>query len=173
MSHGHAGSSSITSAIDRAMVFEPWSDADIDAVLAIETSVAAFPWTRGHFTDSWKAGYSGWVGRDPDRRLLGYYLLMPAVDEIHLLNLGVDRSVHRQGLGSRLLGHALGNAWQAGGRSMFLEVRPSNRPAIALYERFGFSEVGQRRGYYPAASGREDAIVMRRAVSGADFEACR
>lgn len=162
-----------TPASIQAVEFEPWSDADIDAVLAIETSVAAFPWTRGHFTDSWKAGYSGWVGRDADRGVLGYYLLMLAVDEIHLLNLGVARAAQGRGLGARLLAHALGNAWRVGGRSMFLEVRPSNAAAISLYERFGFAEVGRRRGYYPAASGREDAIVMRRALSARDFEGFR
>jgi ribosomal-protein-alanine acetyltransferase len=162
-----------TPASTQTIEFEPWSDADIDAVLAIETSVAAFPWTRGHFADSWKAGYSGWVARDAERRVLGYYLLMLAVDEIHLLNLGVARAVQGRGLGARLLAHALGNSWRVGGRSMFLEVRPSNAAAIALYERSGFAEVGRRRGYYPAASGREDAIVMRRALSARDFEGFR
>jgi len=155
-----------------AMRFAPWTADDVEPVLAIEESVAAFPWTRGHFADSYKAGYSGWTGRDADGHLLGYYLLMLAVDEIHLLNLGVDRSVQRQGLGARLLGHALGNAWRVGARSMFLEVRPSNLPAIRLYERFGFAEVGRRRAYYPAFAGREDAIVMRRALAAQDMEAC-
>ena len=147
----------------------PWSEADIDTVLALEESVAAFPWTRGHFRDSWKAGYSGWVGRDGDGRLLGYYLLMQAVDEFHLLNIGVAEAAQRRGLGARLLAHALGNAWRSGGRSIFLEVRPSNAKALALYDRLGFVEVGRRRAYYPAFAGREDAIVMRRALTEADL----
>lgn len=156
-----------------APVLSPMAESDLDAVLALETSVAAFPWTRGHFADSLQAGYSGWVARDGAGRLLGYYLLMRAVDEVHLLNIGVDRSVQRRGLGGFLLRHALAGGWRAGGRSIFLEVRPSNAPAIAMYVRFGFAEVGRRRGYYPAHVGREDAIVMRRTLSEEDGEACR
>ena len=166
----------------------PMRESDIDAVFALETSVAAFPWTRGHYADSLKAGYSGWVaygwggGRDQGGQLLGYYLLMRAVDDVHLLNLGVDRSIQRRGLGARLLEDAFERGRLAGGTGMFLEVRPSNHPAIALYEHFGFVEVGRRRGYYPAHVGREDAIVMRRdlkdqanesAHPGARGEACR
>ena len=93
---------------------------------------------------------------------------MRAVDEIHLLNLGVAEAYQRQGYGSFLLRHALASGRQIGGSSMFLEVRPSNRPAIVLYERFGFAEVGRRRGYYPAHVGREDALVMRRTLDETD-----
>lgn len=153
-----------------ALRLAPMNEGDIDAVLAIEESVAAFPWTRGHFADSLQAGYSGWVARDAEGRLLGYYLLMLAVDEVHLLNIGVDRAAQRQGLGTRLLRHALANGWRAGGRSLFLEVRPSNTPAISMYARFGFAEVGRRRSYYPSHVGREDAIVMRRALTREDEE---
>lgn len=153
-----------------AMRLAPMGESDIDAVLALERDVAAFPWSRGHFADSLKAGYSGWVGRDAEGRLLGYYLLMIALDEVHLLNIGVDRSVQRLGLGVRLLRHACASGWRAGGRSLFLEVRPSNTTAIALYRRFGFAEVGRRRGYYPAEAGREDALVMRRELDPRDAQ---
>jgi ribosomal-protein-alanine acetyltransferase len=144
----------------------PMQESDIDDVFALEESVAVVPWTRGHYADSIKAGYSGWIARDAKGRLLGYYLLMRAVDDVHLLNIGVDPSVQRRGLGARLLEDAFERARLAGGTGMFLEVRPSNRPAIALYERYGFIEVGRRRAYYPAPAGREDAIVMRRDLAG-------
>lgn len=141
----------------------PMTEADLDAVLAIEAATAAFPWQRGHFADSLKAGYSGWTLR-VGGQVVGYAMVMAAVDEAHLLNIAIDPALQRRGLGRWLLVRAMDAARQSGMFSMLLEVRPSNEGARALYAALGFAEIGRRKGYYPAADGREDAIVMQRAL---------
>jgi ribosomal-protein-alanine N-acetyltransferase len=85
---------------------------------------------------------------------------MMGVDEAHLLNLSVAAAWQRRGLGRQLLQHFIELARSYEARSLFLEVRPSNQAARALYADMGFRPVSVRRGYYPADSGREDAILM-------------
>lgn len=139
----------------------PMGDADLDAVTALEASVQTFPWTRGNFADSLSAGHSVWVCRIGGE-LVGFAVLMVVLDEAHLLNFAVCRRCQGQGLGARLLLHSLKAAASHGAVKLFLEVRPSNRKAIALYRDFGFRQIGLRRGYYPASEGREDALVFER-----------
>jgi len=138
-------------------------EADLDDVLAIETAVYSHPWSRGNFADSIRSGYACRTWR-LERALLGYFVLMSAVGEAHLLNLSVAAAHQRRGHGTSLLEAAMRLARELGARTMFLEVRPSNGPGQALYERFGFRRVARRRGYYPAHSGREDALVLSRAL---------
>lgn len=135
--------------------------ADLDAVMAIEQRAYSFPWSRGNFIDSLAAGYAAQMLLDGNGRLIGYFVAMPGVDEMHLLNVTVDP--HWQGLGHA---HRLMDAVEAccadrDAAMLWLEVRASNERARRLYAKRGFSEVGLRRGYYPAAQGRrEDAVVM-------------
>ena len=136
--------------------------ADLDEVAAIELEAYPFPWTRVNFVDSLDSGYTGLCLRDTLGRLLAYSMLMPVIDEVHLLNLCVAPVRQRQGLGAGLLAASICAARVSGFASMLLEVRVSNLPAIALYERFGFSMIGRRKNYYPAPGGsREEALVMR------------
>jgi ribosomal-protein-alanine acetyltransferase len=139
------------------------SEADLDMVSELESDVAAFPWTRGHFADCLKAGYSAWVLKVGEV-IAGYAVLMMALDEGHLLNIGIATPFQHRGLGARLLEHVLARTRQSGGVSLLLEVRPSNDKALALYQRYGFGEIGRRKAYYPAHLGREDALVLRRAL---------
>lgn len=140
------------------------TEADLDAVLAIERSVQAYPWSRGQFADSLNAGH--WCHVDEgDGELRGYAIMMPAVDETELLTIGVAATQQRQGLGRKMLQEMLALARARNMRRMFLEVRPSNGAAVALYRSAGFAEVGLRRGYYRDASGSEDALVMARELS--------
>jgi ribosomal-protein-alanine N-acetyltransferase len=132
---------------------------DLEEVMAIESAIYTHPWTRGNFADSLRASYECRVLR-LDRELIGYFVLMVAAGEAHLLNLSIAAAHQRTGHGSSLLGEAAEIARKLGGRSLFLEVRPSNRAAQALYTRFGFRKIAVRRGYYPAQSGREDALVL-------------
>jgi ribosomal-protein-alanine N-acetyltransferase len=135
---------------------------DLPEVLAIENDVYPYPWTRGNFLDSMYSGYETWVLREPSGMLAGYFLLMCAVDEAHLLNISVRRDLHGKGVGRKQLDKVMALAREKGMQSVLLEVRPSNLRALAMYERYGFSRIGIRRGYYPADEGRrEDAIVMR------------
>jgi ribosomal-protein-alanine N-acetyltransferase len=137
----------------------PMQIEDLDAVMAIEPTIYSHPWTRGNFSDSLNSGYSAWV-LEQDNEMIGYALLMLVMDEAHLLNLSIAKHRQKQGLGRYLLEHMISNAKQHKATNMFLEVRPSNLSAIALYENMGFCEVAVRRGYYPAKEGREDAVLM-------------
>jgi ribosomal-protein-alanine N-acetyltransferase len=143
--------------------FAPMRVDDLAEVQAIENEVYPYPWTRGNFLDSLYSGYECWTVRDRSRALLGYYLMMLAVDEAHLLNITVRRDRHGHGLGRLMLDRAAALARERRMESILLEVRPSNVRALAVYERYGFSVIGRRKAYYPAAgsSAREDAIVMR------------
>ena len=137
----------------------PMSERDLDEVLAIESAVYSHPWTRGNFADSLRAQYQCRTWR-VGGELVGYFVLMVTVGEAHLLNLSIAAAWQRKGQGSALLMQALGVARERGARHLFLEVRPSNAAALALYERFGFRRIAVRRGYYPAHDGREDALVL-------------
>lgn len=140
----------------------PMTAADIDEVSALEDSVFPHPWSRANFVDSLASGYDAWVVRDPLGELAGYYLLMYACDEAHLLDVAVAADRQREGLGRYLLDKAAMRAREQGMLSILLEVRPSNERALHVYKQYGFAEIGRRKGYYPAHQGqREDAIVMR------------
>jgi len=137
----------------------PMREQDLEEVMAIEGALYTHPWTRGNFTDSLRAGYECRV-LGLGGQLFGYFVLMVAAGEAHLLNLSIAAPYQRTGHGSLLLREAAALARSLGARSLFLEVRPSNRAAQALYTRFGFRKVAVRRGYYPAYAGREDALVL-------------
>lgn len=142
--------------------YAPMRLEDVDAVLAIEQSVFPHPWSRGNFIDSLTSGYDAWVLRDEAGQLAGYFLLMAALDEVHLLDVAVAASRQGTGLGRYLLDKVAARARGLGATSVLLEVRPSNVRALAVYRRYGYVEIGRRRAYYPAHEGqREDAIVMR------------
>jgi ribosomal-protein-alanine N-acetyltransferase len=142
--------------------YEPMRQSDLDDVLGLEESVYPHPWSMGNFTDSLSSNYEAWVLRDQDGYLLGYFLLMAIVDEAHLLNVAVSAEKQGQGLGRLLLNQAVACSRGLGMTSVLLEVRPSNTRALEIYERYGFKQIGRRKGYYPAANQqREDAIVMR------------
>lgn len=134
-------------------------DGDLDEVLAIEGAIYSHPWTRGNFSDSLRAGYQCRTWR-AGRELVGYFILAVAAGEAHLLNLSVAAGLQRRGHGSALLGQVLQMARGRDATMVFLEVRPTNDAAKALYGRFGFRQVGLRRDYYPAHQGREDALVL-------------
>jgi len=135
----------------------------LDEVLAIERAIYPFPWTRGNFQDSLDSNYEAWLARDENRRIIGYFMLMLAVDEAHLLNLSVRADMQGKGLGRLLLERVCALARRNQMESLLLEVRPSNARALSIYEHLGFSRIGVRKNYYPAAQNtRENAIVMRR-----------
>ena len=141
----------------------PMREADLPEVLAIENAIYTHPWTLGNFADSLRAGYECRTWRISGE-LVGYFILMAAAGEAHLLNLSVAETHQRRGHGGALLREAADLARKLGAKNMFLEVRPSNRAAQDLYTRFGFRKVAVRRNYYPARFGREDAHVFSLAL---------
>jgi ribosomal-protein-alanine N-acetyltransferase len=143
------------------MILRDMTEADLDAVLRIEREVHAHPWTRGNFSDALRSKYQCKI-LEAGGAMLGYAVLMLAVDESELLDIAVDAGHQRQGWGQRLLGEMMVLARHFGMHRMVLEVRASNRAAIALYRKAGFGDIGLRRDYYQAENGREDAILMGR-----------
>jgi [ribosomal protein S18]-alanine N-acetyltransferase len=134
---------------------------DVDALLAIEQRVYSHPWTRGNLLDSLSAAHWAWKAMVDDE-LRAYWLALPVLDELHLLNLAVHPEHSGQGLGRAALAHLRAQAAGAGMLEIWLEVRDSHARAQALYESAGYVRVGRRRDYYPAAGGRrEDAVLMR------------
>lgn len=144
--------------------FRPMVEADVPAIHQIEILSHAHPWSEGNFSDSLNAGYSMWV-YETDSEPIGYYALMVAAGESHLLNLTIAPAWRRHGLGRALLKHCLACACDHQAESMFLEVRTSNAAAIGLYHDSGFVDLAIRRAYYPAHDGREDALIMKRELS--------
>lgn len=138
---------------------------DVDDVVGIERAAYGFPWTAGIFRDCIRVGYDCRVVED-ESGVCGYGVLSVAADECHLLNLCVHPEQQGRGVGRALLTHLLALGRARGATSVYLEVRPSNQTARSLYRSMGFEEVGQRKAYYPAERGREDAIVLARRLVG-------
>ncbi|MDR2450492.1 MAG: ribosomal protein S18-alanine N-acetyltransferase [Candidatus Accumulibacter sp.] len=153
----------MSAVLELAVEMLPMSLRDLDEILRIEYRVYSHPWSRGNFSDSIAGGHSVWICR-VGGELVGYFVLMLAVDEAHLLNISVAEKRQGLGYGARLLHHAMDVARRCGVGTLLLEVRPSNERALALYRQFGFRRIGVRRGYYPAPEGREDALVLTRAL---------
>jgi ribosomal-protein-alanine N-acetyltransferase len=138
----------------------PMTAAMLDEVLAIENAAYDFPWTRGNFLDSMSAGYA-LRALQAGPTIVGYYIAMPGVDELHLLNLSVAPAEQGRGHAHLMLQALRAQAVALRAQRLWLEVRVSNERARRIYERFGFVNSGLRRHYYPARGiGREDAVVM-------------
>lgn len=139
--------------------FRPMEKSDIDAVMAIELSVYAYPWTKRIMADCIRVGYHCSIG-EVDGVLASYCIMSTGAGEAHILNLCVAEEFQRRGLGQLLLTNMLNDAKEEGIEDIFLEVRPSNHAAIMLYEGLGFNQMGTRKDYYPAKNGREDAVIL-------------
>ena len=136
------------SAVPRpALQIAPMRASDLADIVSIEHMAYSHPWTYGNFADSLRAGHLCVTLRQGGE-LIGYFVATVAVPR------------QRQGFGSILLREALHLARAGGAREIFLEVRPGNVPALTLYTKLGFRRIAIRRDYYPAAQGREDAVVL-------------
>ena len=168
----------MTSALDIQLTFMPMQPSDMRTVMSLEAISHSHPWTQGQFLDSLTAGHWAYCIRPETTvkaeslsnlpALWGYCILYPAVDEMHLLNITIDPVLRRNGIGSRVMQAIEGIATQQKMSRIILEVRPSNIPAVKLYERMGYAIIGVRRGYYPAdevTGKREDAGVMAKSIT--------
>ncbi|MDB5871071.1 MAG: ribosomal-protein-alanine acetyltransferase-like protein [Ramlibacter sp.] len=140
--------------------FEPLTEARLDEVVAIEGGAYEHPWTRGNFSDSLRSGYQAQI-LEAGGVVLGYFVAMKGVDEVHLLNITVAPAHQGQGWGRVMLDALALWARSQGAQWLWLEVRASNTRAQRIYEHHGYRRVGERKSYYPASHGkREDAAVM-------------
>jgi len=133
---------------------------DLESVIRIEHAAYPFPWTPLNFKDSLESGYACWMA-EIEGQPAGYWVMMMAVGEGHILNCCIAPEWQGRGLGRQLVEHLLAAARAHAVECLFLEVRPSNTAAVFLYQRLGFETIALRRNYYPATQGAEDALVMR------------
>ena len=133
---------------------------DLPRIVEIEGQNYNYPWSEEVFKSCIESpNYSCWICEEQGM-VIGYSILSMAVGEAHIMNICVDSTIQNQGVGGKLLDHSIEVA-RAKAETIMLEVRPSNKVAIALYEKRGFNEIGRRKGYYPAEKGaREDAIML-------------
>ncbi len=136
---------------------------DVDLVVSNETIAYKYPWTKQNFIDCLQSGYQCWVLADK-QKIIAHGVISIAICDAHLLTLCVHPQFQRLGFGRRMLILLLDRAAKLNSSECFLEVRISNETAISLYKSIGFDAVGSRKGYYPAAQGREDAIIMSRTL---------
>lgn len=132
---------------------------DLADVAQLERSLYAFPWSLGNFRDSLTAGYDCWTVTHGET-VIGYAILMIALDEAHLLNFAIASEWQSRGIGRGFLDHMVGVARNAGCAIVYLEVRPSNLAARHLYRKAGFQQIAIRPEYYPSVNGREDALFL-------------
>lgn len=146
------------------IVFRPMSEVDLKQVIMIEEAVYEFPWSAGIFRDCLGAGYCCWL-MELDNCVSGYGIMSVLADEAHILNLCIKPDLQNNGLGKEMLDHLIELAKGHHADVMFLEVRPSNGQALKIYEKSGFDEVGNRKDYYPAKFGREDALILAKQLT--------
>ena len=145
---------------DRRYAFKPLTAQQLDEVEQLERQAHEHPWTRRHFADTLSAGYQAQLLCSSDE-ILGYFVAMLGVDEVHLLNITVAPRHQRQGWARMLLDALTLWARAQDAQWLWLEARVSNLRALHVYEAYGLRRVGERKGYYPAAHGqRENAVVM-------------
>ena len=142
-----------------AALITPMHLDQLDLVLRNERRAYSHPWTTGIFKDCLQSGHECWVLQVANG-LIGHVILSMGAGESHLLNICVNPECQGRGYGALLLRHIIERASEQRCRCIFLEVRASNRSAYKLYERFGFTEIGVRKDYYPANAGAEDALVL-------------
>jgi ribosomal-protein-alanine N-acetyltransferase len=140
--------------------FRAMTPFDVPAVGAVERASYPFPWSEGIFRDCLRVGYLCRVA-ERSGEVAGYGIVAMGAGEAHVLNVCVAAGMRGRGIGRRMMQLLIERSAQAGMHDVFLEVRPTNPNAIALYQSLGFNEVGRRRGYYQAEVGREDALVLK------------
>jgi len=146
------------------IVFRPMSEMDLEHVMEIEEGVYEFPWSIGIFQDCLKVGYCCWI-LEQDDMVSGYGIMSVLAGEAHILNLCIKPYLQNNGLGKEMLDYLIDLAKVHHADVMFLEVRPSNGQALKIYERACFDEVGNRKDYYPAKFGREDAVILAKQLT--------
>lgn len=150
----------LTEETRNAVTLRTMTPENLDAVMAIEQAAYSHHWSRGNFRDSLNPLFDAqclWLGDE----LLGYFLAMHGVEEMHLLNITVAPARQGQGWAHMMLDALSLISRNAGAQTLWLEVRQSNARALQVYERYGFARVGLRKDYYPAdRQQREHAVVM-------------
>lgn len=145
------------------LLFRAMTSLDLAAVVVNENKAFSHPWSMGVFADCLAGDYDCWIV-EQEGTVIGHGILSIAAGECHLLNVCITPEKQGRGFGRLLVEHLLDQAALQEAGKVFLEVRPSNLVARELYKSMGFDEIGRRKSYYPAEGGREDAVVLTRAL---------
>ncbi|MDO9180232.1 MAG: ribosomal protein S18-alanine N-acetyltransferase [Agitococcus sp.] len=142
----------------QSIVLRPMTQSDLPAVCAIEQQVQYAPWTEKLFSDGLERHWC--FVAEKSEQIVGFAVVQFVVDEASLLNIAVEPTQQKQGIGRLLLDEVLTQASAKKATTVFLEVRASNQRAIQMYQQAGFNEMGLRKNYYPAGNGKEHAVMM-------------
>lgn len=140
-------------------MIRPLLESDLGELLPIEEIAHIAPWTAETFERCFLMGYPGWVIENQNK-VIGFIIATMNVGECHILNVCIHPAYQNQGFGLQLIQYFLSRAKESDVGIVFLEVRRSNHPAIHLYQKLGFHKIGERKNYYPAEWGKEDALVF-------------
>jgi [ribosomal protein S18]-alanine N-acetyltransferase len=140
------------------------SPTDLPRAWHIEKRAHAFPWSEKTFASNQGERYFN-CKLEAEGEMAAFAITQIVLDEATLFNIAVDPDYQRRGFGRALLEYLIDELEKRGVVTLWLEVRASNAPAIALYESLGFNEATIRKNYYPSAEGREDAIIMALPIS--------
>ena len=138
----------------------PAAKADLKQILANERAAFPIPWSENVLAGCLDGDYLCWVLSE-NARVIGHMIILPVLDELHLLNICIHPAHQARGLGQYWLDFLFSYARQNQYRMVLLEVRVSNQKAIGLYRKMGFGEIGLRKGYYKTNAQKEDALVMK------------
>jgi ribosomal-protein-alanine N-acetyltransferase len=142
----------------QSIVLRPMTRSDLPSVCAIEQQVQYAPWTEKLFSDGLERHLC--LVAENAEKIVGFAVVQFVVDEASLLNIAVEPTQQKQGIGRLLLDEVLAQASAKKATTVFLEVRASNQRAIQMYQQAGFNEMGLRKNYYPSANGKEHAVMM-------------
>lgn len=140
------------------MMLHPLTPSDLDALLALDATTNSHPWNAAQWRDSLAQHLC--LGLEVDRQLAGFAVAMPLLDEAELLLIAIHPDQQHQGCGKALFAALRAELAVRQCERLFLEVRESNLQARHFYTAAGLTEVGRRKHYYPAAEGREDALLL-------------
>jgi len=146
------------------ITIRPMTEADLDQVMAVETASYPAPWSRDHFRSELSSPHAfPLVAELEDGTTAGYICPTLVFDEGEILNVTVRSDLRGRGIGRLLLETAVNRFRIRGAAWLYLEVRPSNRVAVALYQNCGFVTKGRRKAYYENG---EDAVLMEYDLTG-------
>ena len=146
-----------------ALSFRRMDVGDIDTVMLVENQVYEHPWTAGIFNDCIRVGYDCWLALMEDE-VIAHAVISVAAGESHILNISIAPKHQNKGIGKQFIEYLIDIAKSKRASVIMLEVRPSNTLAISCYNTAGFNEIGCRKNYYPAANGKEDALLFAREI---------
>ena len=142
--------------------FEPITPDDITDLMSIENACHSHPWSEKTMLSCIGGRYFGFKALSDKDTVIGFYIGEYVVGESTLMDICVKPEAQGTGIGKQLLAHYHAQAVIQGSETAFLEVRAKNISALMLYINHGYTEISRRTGYYPAETGYEDAIVMRK-----------